>query len=103
MAHFRLYEPPYLKDQIFISETNKVVTFNSTMHENFVLIEEFNTTAESFILHGLIAAYDFENLVKEPTCFKISSLTTMDLITINRKGCFMDFATYNTGMLDKSE
>ena len=48
----------------------------------------FNMTPENHHLQNFTDSNDFENLIKEPTCFKSTSPTTTDLLT-NKKGCFI--------------
>ena len=44
-------------------------------------------------------SHDFENLMKEPTCFKYTSLTTTGIFCTYRKGCFMKSSTNETWIL----
>ena len=60
----------------------------------------FNMSHENHHLKDFTDFNDFENLKKEPTCFKSTSSTTIDLFLINRKGCFMKSLTNKTGKSD---
>ena len=50
---------------------------------------DFNMTPENHHLKDFTDSNDFENLIKEPTCFKSTLPTTINLFLINRKGCFV--------------
>ena len=57
-------------------------------------------TPENHYLKDITNSNDFENLIKEPTCFKSTSPTTNDLFLTNRKGCFMKSSTNETRISD---
>ena len=57
-------------------------------------------TSEKHHLKDFTDSNDFENLMKEPTCFKSTSPTTIDLFLTNRKDCFMKYSTNETGISD---
>ena len=61
---------------------------------------DFNMTPENHHLKDFTDSNDFDNLIKEPTCFKSTSPTTIDLFLTNRKGCFMKSSTNETGISD---
>ena len=89
-----------MRSKIFISEVTKVLTFYNEKYDNILLIGDFNTTPENHHLKDFIDSNDFENLIKEPTCLKSTSPTTIDLFLTNRKGCFMKSSTNETGISD---
>ena len=45
-------------------------------------------------------AFCLENLIKEPTCFKSTVPTTIDLIITNQKSLFMKLSAYESGLSD---
>ena len=61
---------------------------------------DFNMTHEKHHLKDFTDANHFESLIKEPTCFKSTSPTTIDLFLTNTKGCFMKYSTNETGISD---
>ena len=61
---------------------------------------EFNMTPENHHLENFTDSNDFENLIKEPICFKSTSPITIDFFLTNRKGCFMKSLTNETGIPD---
>ena len=63
-------------------------------------MEGFNMTPENHHLKYFTDSNDFENLIKEPTCFKSTSPTTIDLFLTNIKGCFMKSSTNKTRISD---
>ena len=47
-------------------------------------------TTENSKLQDLMDAFCLENLIKEPTCFKSTVPTKIDLIVTNQKSLFMN-------------
>ena len=43
-------------------------------------------------------AFYLENLIKEPTCFKYTVPTKIDLIVTNQKSLFMKSSAYESGL-----
>ena len=76
----------------YISE----VTSDSEEYDNVLLMSDFNMTPEIHHLRNFTETNDFENLIIQPTCFKSTSSTTIDL----RKGWFMKSSTNETGISD---
>ena len=89
-----------LRSEIFISEVTKALTFYNEKNDNMLLMGNFNMTSENHHLKYSTDSNDFENLIKELTCFKSTSPTTSDLFLTNRKGCFMKSSTNETGISD---
>ena len=53
-----------------ISEVTKPLTFYSEKYDNILLMGDFNMTPENHHLKDFTDSNDFDNLIKEPTCFK---------------------------------
>ena len=98
-----LYKTPSLRSEIFISEVTKALTFYSEKCDNILLMGDFNMTPENHHLKDFADSNDFENLIKEPTYFKSTSPTTIDLFLSNRKGCFMKSSTNETVITNYDE
>ena len=89
-----------MRSEIFVSEVPKALTFYSKKYDNILLTGDFNITPENHHLKDFTDSNDFENLVKGPTCYKITSPTTIVLFLRNRKYCFMKSSTKKIGILD---
>ena len=50
--------------------------------------------------HEMIDMKCLENLIKEPTCFKSTVPTTIDLFVTNQKSLFMRSSAYESGLSD---
>ena len=61
---------------------------------------DFNMTPRNHHLKDFIDSNNFENLIKEPTCFKSTSPTTIDLFLTNCNGCSIRSSTNETGLSD---
>ena len=57
---------------------------------------DFNMTPENHYLKDSTNSDDFENLIKEPTCFKSTSPNTIYIFWANRKSCFKSSTNENT-------
>ena len=97
MVHFRI--TPTLRPEFFL-EVTKALTFYSEKYDNALLMGDFNMIPENHHLKDFTDSNDFENLIKEPSCFKSTSPTTIDLFLTNSKGCFMKSSTNETGISD---
>ena len=84
-----LYETRSLRSEILILEVSKTLSFYSEKYNNMLLMGDFNMTPENHHLKDFTDSNDFENLIKEPICFKSTLPTTINLFLINRKGCFV--------------
>ena len=94
------YRPPSQNDLSFISELNLALNFFSPMHENFVLLGDFNLSTENPNLKNFMCSFDLESLKKSPTCYKSTNPTCIDLILTNNKNHFLKPATFETGFSD---
>ena len=93
-----LYKKPSLRSEFFISEVAKALTFCTEKCDNTLLMNDFNMTPENHYLKDFTDSNGFEILIKELTCFKSTSPTTIDLFLTNRKGCFMKSSKNETGI-----
>ena len=93
-----LYKTPSLGSEIFVSEVTKALTFYKEKYNNILLMSDFNMTSENRHQKDFTDSNDFENLIKEPTCFKSTSPTTIDVFLTNRKGWFMKSSANKTEM-----
>ena len=57
-------------------------------------------TTENSKLQDLMAAFCLEKPIKEPTCFKSTIPTTIDLIVTNQKSLFLKLSAYESGLSD---
>ena len=89
-----------MRSKIFISKVTKVLTFYSEKYDNILLMGDFHTAPENHHLKDFTDSNDFENLIKEPTRFKSTSPTAIDLFLTNRKGYFMKSSINETGISD---
>ena len=64
------YKTQSLRSEIFISEVTKVQSFCSEIYDNMLLMGDFNVTPENRHLKDFSDSNDFENLIKEPICFR---------------------------------
>ena len=73
------YKTPSLRPESFISELTESLIFYSEKCNNGLLMGDFNINSNNHYLKDFIYSNDFENVIKELTCFKSTSPTTIDL------------------------
>ena len=95
-----IYNPPSQNEALFVEQIKLALNTYSTTYENFLLLGDFNMTTENSKLQDLMDAFCLENLIKEPTCFKSTVPTTIDLIVTNQKSLFMKSSAYESGLSD---
>ena len=70
-------------------------------YENFLILGDFNNEEDYHEIRNFLDAYGLKNLVKAATCFKSdANPRTIDLILTNRKRCFSNTLTIETGLSD---
>ena len=92
--------PPSQNEVLFFEQVKLALNTHSTSYESFLPLGEFNMIAKNSKLQGLKDAFCLENLIKEPTCFKSTVPTTIDLIVTNQKSLFMKSSAYESGLSD---
>ena len=98
-----IYNPPSQNEALFVEQIKLALNTYSTTYENFLLLGDFNMATENSKLQDLMDTFCLENLIKEPTCFKSTVPTTIDLIVINQKSLFMKSSAYESGLSDFHE
>ena len=79
---------------------SKVIDFYSQTYKNIILMGDFNTRPDDKNFRAFYEGHDLFNLIKDKTCFKSASGTYKDLIFTNRKFCFKNTCTIDTGVSD---
>ena len=64
-----IYKPPSQSSNEFTIRLNLIIDYYSPKYENLILIGDFNFSTENH-LDALIQAYNLNNLINKPTCFK---------------------------------
>ena len=90
----------FLNRTIFYDEMSKVIDFCSRTDTNIILMGDFNTRPDDKNFRAFYEGHDLFDLIKDKTCFKSASGTCIDLIFTNRKFCFKNTCTIDTGVSD---
>ena len=94
-----IYRPPSQNKQYFLEQLSQVLDHYSSIYDNFIILGDFNMEPSSSILLPFMQSYNLYNLIKSNTCFKGSG-SCIDLILTNRKYCFKNSLTFETGLSD---
>ena len=103
---FFFYRPPKSKMKIFFDELNTCIDKATQKYENLVLMGDINidTLDEGATgwdkLTEFCDIFELENLRKSTTCETIKSSSSIDIILTNKKRCFIDSSTIETGISD---
>ena len=70
-------------------------------YENMILLGDFNSEMSEQPMKDFCETYNLQNLIKNPTCFKsVANPSCIDVILTNRKLCFENSITLETGLSD---
>ena len=62
-----------------------MLTFDRLLHENILLVGDFNLTPKSPKVNELIEEHEFVIVISEQTCFKSINITCIDNFLTNVK------------------
>ena len=94
-----IYRPTLQNKQYFLENLSEIIDHYSNIYDNFIVIEDFNMEPNNTLLTSFMQSHNFYNLIKSNTCFKGSG-SCIDLILTNRKYCFKNTTTFETGLID---
>ena len=100
-AMLSIYRPSSQDEKRFYEELGKAMDYLSDTYENFIILGDFNNEENDHEIRNFLDSYGLNNLVKGATCFKSdTNPRTIDLILTNRKRCFSNTLTIETGLSD---
>ena len=95
------YNPKKERISYFLSHVSKEIDKCMVNYDNIIILEDFNVISSEDIMKDFCEMYNLHNLVTEPTCFKnANNPSSIDVILTNRKRCFHDSVTIETGLSD---
>ena len=94
-----IYRPPLQNKQYFLENLSEIIDHYSSIYDNHIVLGDFNMEPNNIFLTSFMQSYNFYNLIKTNTCFKGSG-SCIDLILTNRKYCFKNTTTFETGLSD---
>ena len=73
----------------------------STEYEHFITVGDFNTEVTQTSMKVICGSYEFENLLKDATCYKNpENPSCIDLILTNNPNSFQNSEVIETGLSD---
>ena len=94
-----IYRPSSQNKQCFLEELSEIIDHFSSIYDNQIILGDFNMESSESILKTFMQSHNLLNLIKSNTCFKERG-TCIDLILTNRKFCFKNSSTFETGLSD---
>ena len=76
------------------------LTFNSTTHDNFLLLGDFNVSPDGQILKEFCNSFSLGHLIKTPTYYMDTNPASIDLIITNITSLFIKSCILETGISD---
>ena len=95
------YNPQKEKIVNFIDQLSLEIDQHLPNYENLLMLGDWNSAVTEKEMFNFCETYNLENLIKEPTCFKSAeNPSSIDLILTNKKNCFQNSMTIETGLSD---
>ena len=94
-----IYKPPLQSNNHFLGTLNDLLDFYSGIYDSKVVFGEINVEPTNPVMINFMDSQNFTNLIKNNTCFKGVG-SCIDLILTNRKYCFKNTSSYETGISD---
>ena len=95
------YNPQKEKISYYLSHVSKVIDKCMRNYDNIILLGDFNVATSADIMNDFCQMYGLDNLINEPTCYKnVNNPSSIDVMLTNRKSCFQDSITIETGLSD---
>ena len=94
-----IYKPPLQSNSYFLDTLNDLLDFYSGKYDNKVVFKDFNLETTNPVMINFMVSQNFTNLIKNNICFKRVG-SCIDLILTNRKYCFKNTSSYETGLSD---
>ena len=85
--------------QYFLEKVSEIIDHFSSIYDNYIIIGDFNIEPNDSVLETFMQSHNLFNLIKSDTCFKGRG-SCIDLILTNRKFCFKNSSTFETGLSD---
>ena len=85
--------------QYFLEKLSEIIDHFSSIYDNYIVLGDFNMEPSDSILKTFMQSHNLFNLIKSNTCFKGRG-SCIDLILANRKFCFKNSFTFETGLSD---
>ena len=98
------YKPPSLPDRTFTTSFTRMLEDLTADYDNIILMGDLNfdllrnTSKNSFVLINIMDSFDLVNLVKNPTCFRQSPPSLLDVILTNQPKSFQRTTTIEDGI-----
>ena len=80
---FFIYRPPKQNINYFLNSLPKVLDSYSKHYENMCILGDFNATPSNLRLTLFLENQNIKSMIKNPTCFKSSICSAIDLILAN--------------------
>ena len=94
-----IYRPPFQNKPYFLEKLSEIIDHFSSIYDNYIIFGDFNIEPSDSILKAFMQSHNLFNLIKSNTCFKGRG-SCIDLILTNRKFCFKNTSTFETGLSD---
>ena len=93
------YNPKKENISYYLNHVSNVLDKHIINYENMILLGDFTSIIYD-TMTDYCQMYNLKNMINKPTCYKNTNNPSIDLILTNRKTCFHNSMTIETGILD---
>ena len=94
-----IYRPPSQKKQYFLDKLSEIKDHYSSIYSNCIILGDVDMEPSDSLLNAFMQSRNLFNLIKSNICFKRGG-SCIDLILANRKFCFKNSFSFETGLRD---
>ena len=97
---FSIYRPPKQNINYFLNSLSEGLDFYSEHYENICILGDFNAKPLNLRLTLFLENQNLKSMIKNPTCFKYSTGSAIDLILTNNSYLYQKSQSFETGISD---
>ena len=94
-----IYGPPSQKKQYFLDKLSEITNHYFSIYSNCIILGDVDMEPSDSLLNAFMQSRNLFNLIKSNICFKRGG-SCIDLILANRKFCFKNSFSFETGLRD---
>ena len=84
-----------------MNSLSKNLALYSSTYESYIVLGDFNAAVDNNAISSSCDAFDFVNIIREPTCYKNpENISCIDLILTNTPHSFQNLGAIETGFSD---
>ena len=95
------YNPAEESTSYFINNVSKNLDKTLANYDDILILGDLNSTMSEVPMQNICELYNFENLIRQPTCYKKNNNpSSIDVMLTNSENSFQNTRTIETGLSD---